>query len=125
MPSTRKFELTATASGRGSKLVVNGQDISNMVQGVMVTVTPSEGTQLALMPSAGFAGKILGEGEVLELTDGIPAVEFLDEVDPGELEAEVGQYMSTPEGSVGTVAEAFLAVLRRQAVAANEGEQVD
>lgn len=122
---TRRFELILTKNGHHSKIEVEGADVTRAVKGVQVTSVAGQPTLLALMPEAGMSGKIMGEGVVLEMTEGLSAVDFLNGVVPGELEQLVQQVWQNPETAHLPVMEAVLYVLQTLAVAEREPPAVE
>lgn len=62
MPNFAKFEVELTPIGRGGKVIVNGEDVSNQTSGVAVFSKVGEVTTLQVMTYA--EGVVKGEGVV-------------------------------------------------------------
>ena len=107
------FDIHLPAAGRGARIVVNGEDVSDRCSRVAVESAAGEVTRVYLTSFA--EGRIQGEG-VVEVR--IPAdvdqreavLEFLDNLDPSVIEQEVLASMGGLDG--GSTGEAFLTVLK-------------
>lgn len=86
MTALSTFSVTTDAVGPG-KVVINGEDVSDRIAGVAVVAEVGQPTIVTLrQPPA--AGEISGEGIVRVRTQGAGdgVVEFLEAIDPKELE---------------------------------------
>jgi hypothetical protein len=113
------FEVDITPIGRGSKIIVNGEDVSNRVSAFAVhaSSSPAEATVLQLFMYAD--GKIEGDGIVEAYKeDNAQIADFLKGVDRSQLEAaalERGGWSGTGQGTlVDHVVETLLEMLEKK-----------
>lgn len=100
-------EATLGVLGKGSEIIINGQDVSLLIDGFHVSSGVRDVTRFVVEGPA-LNTKIKGEGIVEVMVDAIPISMLLRNLDPAEIEAAA---LARLEWGDGTITEKVLEVL--------------